>query len=509
VSALKWIFLRLPASFAVTFGLISLAWALWGFHFLDLFSKKYLAESATRTAAFLLPDPIYHFLDNYSYLSNLDQFIHALVILFGFVAGFLIAYNISAFVTWGTTWLPANPAGKPSPMPSPPRQDASPIEPFSKFERIGIVLAGGGAKGAFQAGAMKAIYEYLDQHQALGKVKVIASTSIGSWNAMFWLAHLINPGSAGSALETWWKSINAKSLIAPSWYLPFARNAFLSQRPWQNQFDEIFLRCEVKDFIFNCKSDIHFYMTRTNVRSGKLECTTNNPNPADVNDVTYRSLAKYTDANEFLAHLKVAVFASMDIPPLFPYMNYNDELFEDGGVVDNLPLSFASIEGCDLVFVLPLNSDFEQSPNQSSVIYRISRLLDVQQGMLERHGFKLLYLYNEIAALRHHIAELDGGTKQAYQAEGPRADEPKSLETALRRKHEQMKVFAVCPHKSFALETINTRDLWNKKGARKAFDVMYEVTAKLLTEFRFDRPQEHAQVAIVTEGKSITWDDRF
>lgn len=34
--------------------------------------------------------------------------------------------------------------------------------PLARFARIGIILAGGGAKGAYQAGAMKAIYEFIE-----------------------------------------------------------------------------------------------------------------------------------------------------------------------------------------------------------------------------------------------------------------------------------------------------------------------------------------------------------
>ncbi|MCB0287727.1 MAG: patatin-like phospholipase family protein, partial [Calditrichaeota bacterium] len=63
--------------------------------------------------------------------------------------------------------------------------------------RIGIINAGGGAKGAYQAGALKAIYEFLEENNALDKVKMIAGTSIGSWNSMFWLAGLVKPPATG------------------------------------------------------------------------------------------------------------------------------------------------------------------------------------------------------------------------------------------------------------------------------------------------------------------------
>ena len=63
--------------------------------------------------------------------------------------------------------------------------------------------------------------------------------------------------------------------------------------------------------------------------------------------------------------LKTAVFSSMDLPPLFPYFTIDDGLFEDGGVVDNLPLRFATeLKSCDFLFVLPLNATFNEKVKQ-------------------------------------------------------------------------------------------------------------------------------------------------
>src|SRR5438128_12530570 len=109
------------------------------------------------------------------------------------------------------------------------------------YRSIGIILAGGGAKGAYQAGALKAIHRFLNQHDALGKVRMIAGTSIGSWNAMFWLAGLVErEGSPGPDLETWWSGISLWRLVRPIWYIPGLRNYFLTSRPWQRTFDQLF-----------------------------------------------------------------------------------------------------------------------------------------------------------------------------------------------------------------------------------------------------------------------------
>src|SRR6266511_2541626 len=87
------------------------------------------------------------------------------------------SYNLSA---WSYKRLRRTP---PVVVHRPVQESPGPGTRLDDVERIGIILAGGGAKGAYQAGAMKAIYEFLEHHNALHKVKMIAGTSIGSWNA--------------------------------------------------------------------------------------------------------------------------------------------------------------------------------------------------------------------------------------------------------------------------------------------------------------------------------------
>jgi len=66
-------------------------------------------------------------------------------------------------------------------------RDLPPVENHSfdhlreeiKDLRIGLILSGGGAKGVYQAGAMKAIHEFLRHKNGLGNVRMIAGTSTG------------------------------------------------------------------------------------------------------------------------------------------------------------------------------------------------------------------------------------------------------------------------------------------------------------------------------------------
>lgn len=62
-----------------------------------------------------------------------------------------------------------------------PRVQVHPPEPptlgkghkFDKFEKIGIILAGGGAKGAYRAGVLKAIHEFLEENKSRNAISCL------------------------------------------------------------------------------------------------------------------------------------------------------------------------------------------------------------------------------------------------------------------------------------------------------------------------------------------------
>jgi NTE family protein len=495
---LAWIFIRLPLGFSLPFTLMSLGWIFGGFAWANVHFALPVAMAFNAALTRLLPGSLSGALSN-----DFSAFVHAALIIALFAIGFVVAYNLSALINWTLLTLDLKPTPFAPAAPVSRQVHAQASGPLANTRRIGIVLAGGGAKGAYQAGAMKAIYQFLEENNALQKVSVVSGTSIGSWNALFWLAGLIRAagnGSGRSAHELWWRSISAKSLTAPSWYVPFFRNAFLSSRPWERGFDRIFGNEAVATHLAN--SPVHFYLTRSNVRSGELECATNNPDPPRIPRITYEFIDPTGEPRRFLAAVKAGVFASMDLPPLFPYARRDGKQFEDGGVIDNLPITFPAIEGCDLVFILPLNASFDEVPNERSILARFLRVMDMRQGALERGGFKLLYLYNELAALRAQVPEPEAAAEPAA------AHSFAPLAFALRRRNAVINVFAVCPLKSFVEETINTVELWKNVEAGIAFDVMREATQKLLPNFPFDH-QDGVRVALVSREGHITWDADF
>ncbi|MFQ5750797.1 MAG: patatin-like phospholipase family protein [bacterium] len=495
---------RLPWKFTLSFFLMMLIWLFIVSAVLNFFALRTISDAILKL---LLPSFLKQVegtgFAGYLY-APIPVFFEGLVALIILFSGILLSYNFAGW--FYRKYRHSIKIQAHDPVPPLPGSGKM-FEEFMqkrglKELRIGLILAGGGAKGAYQAGALKAIYEFLEQNNVLDKVKMISGTSIGSWNSMFWLAGLIkSPGNGQmSAHEKWWRSVEIKQVIEFADYLPLVKNYFLYSTPWRESFKAVFMdtgtvKKALMDNLFkNPEDSIHFYLTRSNVESGRLEFATNNSKLPKMTRTKWRGGSKagteaivprsdyelIEDKNntDVLERLKVAVFASMDLPPLFPYMFIDREWFEDGGVVDNLPLRFATgIEQCNLLFVLPLNASFYASVDQKSVMKRLFRVMEVRQGVLERDSMKLTRLYNEKARLKN----------------------PKT--PAL------VSVFAICPNQPLG---IGTAEFWKTKEAGEAFDLMYSATKNELQEnFLEATNPDWLRMALVSPLGEITYRDDF
>ncbi len=544
----QWILVRLPRRFSIPMVALLVAYFTFAFPLLVLHAvpraDRYITDQVPN---YSLPGRgLLGIPTKYSVVSGI---VSALLIIAVAALGILLSYGLASIFYRLVRSKPMKSlkVHDPSARPCAPEGEVDQANPLAQYERIGIILAGGGAKGAYQAGAMQAIHEFLEQNQALHKVRMIAGTSIGSWNTLFWLAGMVKKPAAEtpSVLEQWWNQVDVQSVIRPAWYWPFRQNYLLSPQPWEETFTRLFKEnAKAKELLLHhinhpppgsdhsdCNDAMHFYLTRSNVALGKLEFTTNRNDLSKVErnlppELRPRQLAKpdIWKAARSVDDIRNAVFASMDIPPLFKNVLIGDELFEDGGVVDNLPIRFGTeFENCDLLFILPLNASFEQKPDSHSIIKRLFRVMDVRQGVLERNSFKMVYLYNELAALRRRAekmekyqttldeiraeataakgASLDSNAlvekiATALKAHGPDGngnsdkDEPteagaetekgSAVKRALNRKHKMVQIFSICPAPELA---IGTAEFWKTREAGKAFRLMYETTQDELQQF--------------------------
>lgn len=350
--------------------------------------------------------------------------------------------------------------------------------------RIGIVLSGGGAKGIYQAGAMRALWDFLREEGVLDYVRVVTGTSIGTWNAMFWLTDRVGDDT----IRDWWLSAAPSKMIGPTFYMPVLNNYVLHNAPWQAQFTEIF--GDRAGPILEGEPP-YFYFTRTNVRRACLEYTTNRSEEYRYVRLTERGYEPSKDGviDESqgkhrvtdLADLRQAVFTSMDIPPAFKRLQgpTGDDC-EDGGVIDNLPIRYATrYEGCNLLFVLPLNATFEARPSRRFMIRRMARVMDVRQGALERAAMRDISLYNELI----------------------QAGRNRDLDIHIKL----VTTFCICPQPPL---DVGTFAFWKTRTAgADAFELMYEATRAELERFDFSLDNTDVWMSRVAADGSISYTD--
>jgi NTE family protein len=457
----------------------------------------------------------------------------------GTVIGALLTLGLAAFGALLALWTgtAAYRVLPPRPVawfrPGSPASAALPgaARPLGRYERIGVILAGGGAKGAYQAGSLRALHRFLEERGALGSVRMIAASSIGAWNACFWLAGRVADGEPGT-LSEWWHRIDLSEIVAPTYYVPAWRNYVLSADPWRTAFRRLFLDdpASRERFLHHLEAPdapdaLHFYLTRTNVERAHLEFSTNRRDSEGIDNFTGRRRPlvpadRWTSART-PEDLERAVFASMDIPPLFEYTRIGDELFEDGGTIENLPIAFGTgIEKCDLLFVLPLNASYAAAAEGRSILKRLQRVMTIRHGALERKALKDVYLYNELAALREACGGDAGpatgdlpsvavsSTEVPVQTAEGRAEAARRTlaERAMRRVHLPVQIFAVAPDEPLAIDTV---EFWRTERAGRAFRLMDEHTAYELEKFDFDAPPNWVRVALIGPQGEVRYLEDF
>jgi predicted acylesterase/phospholipase RssA len=383
----------------------------------------------------------------------------------------------------------------------------------SHVRSIGIVLGGGGAKGAYQAGALKAIYEFLRGYNALDKVKMITGTSIGAWNAMFWLSGLMGSKNGDApVIESWWKSVSFGALLDFPWlYVPFWSNSILRVTPWRETFMELFGKHAAR--FFSAESPIHFYLTRADLGDRATSYVTNRRDISqrldelglDKND-NYRFF-ELIDGERSPDRLADAVFSSMSLPPLCATADIDGRAFEEGTLSESLPLRFAAtIENCDLIFVLPLDAA-DTSGSRRPMLRRMLRLMDSRKDALGHSALRSADMINRFAERMERIEFGVNTVAPSIRGQGIAAEALAGLREEVaefQQEYRRLYIFTISPAGKLELGDF---ELWRRREAENAFDLMYVQTRReLLARFFEDIEPEDAHVVMV-DGLAPTTDD--
>ncbi|MGL4453496.1 MAG: patatin-like phospholipase family protein [Sarcina sp.] len=210
--------------------------------------------------------------------------------------------------------------------------------------KIGLVLPGGGGKGAYQIGVIKA----LEKLGIRKYIKYVAGTSIGALNALLFVQ-----GDIEKAEEVW-KSISTEKIL-PTDNLDLMKKGILLTIGAKNlNFVKKYMPStlqqgnisrdgllEIADKYLNVdviqNSDIVSYAT----------CT-------DIESLNVRYF-KYNEYDEVF--MKKIILGTSALPAIYEPEEIEGRYYIDGGLVDNIPVQPLYGEGCDLIIVAYLGRE--------------------------------------------------------------------------------------------------------------------------------------------------------
>jgi NTE family protein len=245
---------------------------------------------------------------------------------------------------------------------------------LSERPRLGLVLSGGGARGAYEAGVLHYIRTALPAPYYTAPFQIITGASVGAINAAFVAAMAHDPLQQGLALRGLWENVDQNRIFRRDWA---AIGKFLARTVWgvvtnfvrtdpqrhrlplARHFVSLF---DTAPFPKYLQQLIPFAQIRQNIAAGHLEALaltatnlgTDRPElflqkaPA----IAYRGAYEWHEAEIEACHL----MASAAIPFAFPPVRVNGTYFCDGGMRLNTPMSPAIHLGADRLLVIGMHT---------------------------------------------------------------------------------------------------------------------------------------------------------
>lgn len=259
--------------------------------------------------------------------------------------------------------------------------------------KIGLVLAGGGAKGAAHIGVLKALEE---MHIP---IDYITGTSMGAY-----IGGLYASGLSADEIEVFIDSVD--------WNSGFVDKVERSERQIRDK--------EYEDR-YQIGTDIGFSFTELKAPKGfvqgqnmaKILRTTsgNIPTLESFDDLPIPFRAVATDIEKLepvildKGNLAEAMMASMSVPGALPPVEYEGRLLVDGGSVNNMPVDIAREMGADIIIAVDIGSDYLEAKDISSYLSVMGQLTNyiVKNSTLEQEKL----LEEQDILLSPHVGKMD------------------------------------------------------------------------------------------------------
>lgn len=256
--------------------------------------------------------------------------------------------------------------------------------------RKALVLTGGGARGAFQAGAMRAMVEIALRLGHKRPFDVVSGVSAGGINAAYYAASCQDVAQGAQLLSDFWRKLTTKNVfrsdvaslskIGVRWGKDLLLGGMFKNPRNKSLLDTSPLRQLLRE-------NLPFRNIQKNIKAGHLyalELTaTNYSNSESISFVNAQDeLVKWQRQKRRSLHLRIHlehVMASAAIPLFFPPVQIGKHFFGDGCLRNTAPLSPSLRLGSRQLFIIGVRKEVESHDpeTETPINASIARILSV------------------------------------------------------------------------------------------------------------------------------------
>jgi NTE family protein len=238
---------------------------------------------------------------------------------------------------------------------------------------IAIVMSGGGSRGAFEVGALKA----LCSHGI--RADMLVGSSVGAVNAS---GMALEPTLAGvSHLEDLWLEMEREDFYSNNPLVTALRLAFRKPSLYSNQRMYRLVRTEIQSQAptFADLNRARLYLTGVDLEKGDLHIFGDDPSESVVD----------------------AIMASTAIQPYFAPWSYRGCRYVDGGLVSNLPLLVALKRGATEIYALDVTFSPSGAGDEKDLVSLLRNEAWIVIDRMRRH--ELFQARKQLGSRLHHI----------------------------------------------------------------------------------------------------------
>ncbi len=244
----------------------------------------------------------------------------------------------------------------------------------------GLVLSGGGARGAYEAGVIRYIRDELPprirQHV---RMEIICGTSVGAINACFLAANAHQPDLQGRTMTQVWETLRIEDVYKVTWRILARLPGFLLGSRGRGQIDDVVAPGRLGGLLNTApleqlvRRGLRWHNIGRNLQTGDLNALAVNATHL-ASGKTHTFVQRKggglppwsTDPQVEARAVTIGpqhALASAAIPWIFPAVDIDGDVYCDGGLKLNTPISPALRLGADRILVIGLSHEGEVNPD--------------------------------------------------------------------------------------------------------------------------------------------------